>query len=45
VIEPGIFDLSVGGKQPGFTGTADTTTTQTLKGRFTITGDPVELER
>ena len=44
VIEPGIFDLSVGGKQPGFAGTADTTTTKTLKGRFTITGDPVELD-
>jgi beta-glucosidase len=45
VIEPGIFDLSVGGKQPGFTGNADTTTTKVLTGRFTVTGDAVELER
>ena len=45
VLEPGIFNLSVGGKQPGFTGTADATTTQTLTDKFTITGDPVELER
>jgi beta-glucosidase len=45
VLEPGIFTLSVGGKQPGFTGTADTTTTKVLTGRFTVTGNPVELER
>jgi beta-glucosidase len=45
VIEPGIFNLSVGGKQPGFTGTADTTTTKVLTGQFMITGNPVELER
>jgi len=34
----------VGGKQPGFTGTADTTTTKALTGYFTVTGNPVELE-
>ena len=44
VIEPGIFDLSVGGKQPGFTGTADAVTTKTVTGQFTVTGNPVELE-
>ena len=44
IIEPGIFDIYVGGKQPGFTGMADTTTTKVLKGQFTITGNPVELE-
>ncbi len=44
VIEPGIFDLSVGGKQPGFSGTADTTTTKVLKGQFAVTGDSKELE-
>ena len=44
VIEPGIFDLSVGGKQPGFSGTADTATTKVLTGPFTVTGSPVELE-
>ncbi len=42
VIEPGIFDLSVGGKQPGFSGTADTT--KVLKGQFAVTGDSKELE-
>jgi len=44
VIEPGIFDLSVGGKQPGFAGTADAATTKVLTGHFTVTGNPVELE-
>jgi beta-glucosidase len=44
VIEPGEFDLSVGGKQPGFSGTADAVTTQTVTGSFTVEGDPVELE-
>jgi len=44
VIEPGVFDLSVGGKQPGFTGNADTATTKVLTGYFTVTGSPLELE-
>ncbi|MBN2241125.1 MAG: glycoside hydrolase family 3 C-terminal domain-containing protein [Acidobacteria bacterium] len=44
VIEPGVFDLSVGGKQPGFSGNADAATTQTVTGSFTVTGDSVELE-
>jgi beta-glucosidase len=44
VIEPGVFDLSAGGKQPGFSGTADAATTGTVSGSFTVTGDPVELE-
>ena len=44
VIEPGIFSLTVGGKQPGFSGTADTATTNVLEGRFEVTGNPVELE-
>jgi beta-glucosidase len=44
VIEPGIFDFSVGGKQPGFSGTADAATTGILTGYFTVTGSPVELE-
>jgi len=44
VIEPGIFDLSVGGKQPGFTGNADAATTKVLTGHFTVTGSPLELE-
>jgi beta-glucosidase len=44
VIEPGVFNLFIGGKQPGFIGTADAATTQTVNGQFTITGDPLELE-
>jgi len=44
VIEPGVFDLAVGGKQPGLSGTADAPTTQVLTGRFTVTGTSVELE-
>jgi beta-glucosidase len=30
--------VSVGGKQPGFTGTADATTTGVATGRFVIVG-------
>lgn len=44
VIEPGVFDLSVGGKQPGFSGNADATSTGVRTGHFTVTGSPVELE-
>lgn len=44
VIEPGVFDLSVGGKQPGFSGNADAATTQIVSGQFTVTGSPRELE-
>ena len=38
VIEPGEFLVSVGGKQPGFTGRADAKTTGTVSERFGITG-------
>lgn len=38
VIEPGEFLISVGGKQPGFTGRADAATTGTVSGRFVVTG-------
>jgi len=38
VIEPGEFTLSVGGKQPGFTGRADAKTTSVVTGRFVVTG-------
>ena len=44
VIEPGVFDVSVGGKQPGFSGTADAATTETVTGSFMVEGEPVELE-
>ncbi len=44
VIEPGVFDISVGGKQPGFSGTADAATTKVITGQFTIAGNLLELE-
>jgi beta-glucosidase len=44
VIEPGIFDISIGGKQPGYTGKADTPMSGILTGPFSVTGSPVDLE-
>ena len=41
VIEPGYFTISVGGKQPGFTGYLDPQFTQTLTGRIRLTGKEV----
>jgi beta-glucosidase len=38
VIEPGYFTISVGGKQPGFSGYLDPQFTQVLKGRIRLTG-------
>jgi beta-glucosidase len=38
VVEPGWFTISVGGKQPGFTGKADAATTQVLTGRVKAIG-------
>ena len=43
VVEPGTFEISVGGKQPGFSGLADAATTGVVTGRFTITGERVPL--
>jgi len=42
-VEPGLFEVSVGGKQPGFTGLADAPTTSTIVGRFEVRGRPVIL--
>ena len=36
MIEPGDFQTSVGGKQPGFTGRLDSATTGVLSGRFQV---------
>jgi len=44
IVEPGVFEISIGGKQPGFSDTADATTTETITGEFEVTGDPSELE-
>ena len=38
VVEPGEFLISVGGKQPGFAGTADASTTGVASSRFVVTG-------
>jgi beta-glucosidase len=45
VVEPGEFKVTIGGKQPGFTGTADASTTDCVEGRFTLSGAVTELKR
>lgn len=44
VIEPGYFTISVGGKQPGFTGNCDAETTETLIGRVNVKGKTIEIK-
>ena len=43
-IEPGTFEIAVGGKQPGFTGAADASTTGVVSAALTLQGAarPVE---
>ena len=36
VVEPGVFEVSVGGKQPGFSGLADAATTGVVTGRVEV---------
>jgi beta-glucosidase len=43
VVEPGEFLVSVGGKQPGFTGHANAQTTEVVTGRFVVTGKAAEI--
>ncbi len=43
VVEPGEFLLSIGGKQPGFTGRADANTTNVVAARFIVTGKATEI--
>jgi beta-glucosidase len=43
MLEPGEFRISIGGKQPGFTGQADAATTEVLTGSFTVTGNATEI--
>jgi beta-glucosidase len=43
VVEPGEFRVSVGGKQPGFTGHTDAQTTEVLTGGFTVGGEATEI--
>jgi len=44
VVEPGQFRVTIGGKQPGFTGSADATTTSFVEGRFSVTGSATEIK-
>ena len=39
VLEPGAFQVTLGGKQPGFKGPADTPTSGLVTGRFEIVGE------
>jgi beta-glucosidase len=43
VVEPGTIGISIGGKQPGFKGTADSPTSGVVTGQFKITGSTVQL--
>jgi beta-glucosidase len=45
VVEPGEFKVTIGGKQPGFTGAADANTTSFIEGRFSVTGKATEVRR
>ena len=45
VVEPGEFKVTIGGKQPGFAGTADAGTTSFVEGHFSVTGAPRDLSR
>jgi beta-glucosidase len=43
ILEPGEFNITVGGKQPGFKGNADAATTGTVSGSFMVTGNRIEI--
>jgi beta-glucosidase len=45
VVEPGEFKVTIGGKQPGFTGQADANTTSFIEGRFSVAGTATEVKR
>ena len=42
-VTPGSYEISVGGKQPGFRGLADAATTEVLTARVRVTGARVVL--
>ena len=44
VLEPGRFRIEVGGKQPGFKGTADAATTEVVSRQFEVAGEVTEIE-
>ena len=43
VVEPGTIEISVGGKQPGFKGIADSYTSGVLTGRFKVVGSKTQI--
>jgi len=43
VVEPGIIEISVGGKQPGFRGVADTRTSGVVSSRFKVIGSKIQI--
>jgi beta-glucosidase len=43
IVEPGVFEVSVGGKQPGFKGLADAATTDVVMGRFEVIGEKLNM--
>jgi beta-glucosidase len=45
VVEPGVFEVAVGGKQPGFSGHADAETTEVLTSEFRVKGYVYRLEK
>jgi beta-glucosidase len=44
VVRPGTCTVAAGGKQPGFTGSANALTTNVITDTFSIEGEQVELE-
>ena len=44
VVEPGWFTVSIGGEQPGFTGSTNAETTGTLIGRVNVKGKVLNLK-
>ncbi|MDZ7723295.1 MAG: glycoside hydrolase family 3 C-terminal domain-containing protein [candidate division KSB1 bacterium] len=43
IVEPGVFSLSIGGKQPGFSGNADAGTTDVISDSFRVEGNIYKL--
>jgi beta-glucosidase len=43
-VEPGVFEISLGGKQPGFSGSADAATTGVVSSRFEVIGRKLPLD-
>ena len=44
VVEPGLFKVTVGGKQAGFSGIADAATTGVVSGHFEVVGERIRLD-